>query len=364
MPYSDIGGMDAVMQHRRANPELLLPMDPTWPADLQNLIVRCFAPKSTRPDASELLKDKFIVHGLDIADNHWARPMSQHTATDEISNQLSDVLKNNEDEILAAWCAAIAETPSDAALATTYRKEIISLLKFIRMLLDSDNKSDGFKLEKVWAMLKELISDGVATEDEFTRARDFVIILKYLSLPKPPVTPEGSNDARENTHFLMKVIKKTEYFSKLPHTVWVCQTCLNDMIENTIRDILPSAKRKNTPYVDREISDGSGGVAVKAMMAKMDLILDHLNSAAPQSAIRRQGSRKVSDIPPKLWEFCEANGIGYEWAAVLAAQEITPALLKQSPPVLSRAELTDLGLPLGVVARLLPRPPSPVTLAI
>ena len=90
----------------------------------------------------------------------------------------------------------------------------------------------------------------------------------------------------------------------------------------------------------------------------------HLNSAAPQSAIRRQGSRKVSDIPPKLWEFCEANGIGYEWAAVLAAQEITPALLKQSPPVLSRAELTDLGLPLGVVATLLPRPPSPVTLAI
>ena len=108
------------------------------------------------------------MHGLDIADNHWARPMSQHTATDEISNQLSDVLKNNEDEILAAWCAAIAETPSDAALATTYRKEIISLLQFIRMLLDSDNKSDGFKLEKVrWAC------DGAVTRHSRHKWRFF-----------------------------------------------------------------------------------------------------------------------------------------------------------------------------------------------
>lgn len=356
MPYSDIGGMDALMEHRRANPKELLPMDPAWPAELRDFIVRCFAPKSTRPDASELLKDKFMLHGLDIANNHWARPMSQYTATNEISNQLADVLKEHEDEIVAAWCAAIAETPSDAALATTYREEIISLLQFIGDLLDSDNKTDPLKIDEVWAKLKALISDGVAPEDEFTRARDFVIILKYLSLPKPPVTAEGSNDARENTHFLMKVIKKTDYFSKLPHTVWVCETCLNDMIENTIRDILPSASKRYTPYRESDISEGSGGVAVKAMMLKMDQILDHLNSAAPQGrTLLRQKSHKNSDVRPELREFCEANGIGDEWAAVLAAQEITPALLKRDPPVLSRADLTELGIPLGVVATLLPR---------
>jgi len=70
-------------------------------------------------------------------------------------------------------------------------------------------------------------------------------------------------------------------------------------------------------------------------------------------AIRRPPRK--SYIRPELREFCVANDIAEEWAIILAANEITPALLKQQPPVLSRAELTGLGLPLGVVATLVPR---------
>ena len=72
MPYHGIGGMDSLMQHRLANPDTLLPMNEAWPADLRDFIVRCFAPRDTRPNASKLLKDKFILQGLDIANNNWA----------------------------------------------------------------------------------------------------------------------------------------------------------------------------------------------------------------------------------------------------------------------------------------------------
>ena len=49
---------------------------------------------------------------------------------------------------------------------------------------------------------------------------------------------------------------------------------LNNAIDSTIRDILPSASKRPRPTYD--ISEGVGGIATKEMMEKMDQILEYV----------------------------------------------------------------------------------------
>eukprot|EP00041_Stephanoeca_diplocostata_P024973 m.643728 g.643728 ORF g.643728 m.643728 type:complete len:1482 (+) comp22643_c0_seq28:255-4700(+) len=359
-PYKDAENEAELLAERNLNPQGSPMIPDEWPVDLKNFISACFRPKETRPTTTELQAFPLVAQGSKMTDD-WEEDL----LVQDLCESISLALRHNREHIIVGWKQRLAAEGEDR-LNEIYHEEQIQLLDILTELL----VEDSIPMAQVWQSLSNLVSSDVSARDQFNRARDFVTMLNAFEFPPPPTDAAASILARKKQHFLVPALRTSQLFVTHPHAVWEAANVVNDVVGRTINDILPAISReRKLEQQHGRSATGSNSMSRFSTRAEMDgenmplqdtsNIMQRLEELQNEVAFltsamapRPQSNVKPMTPAPVLYSYLQQCGVPdpKQYGKILQGHYITRDMLEAK--AVTRAELVEIGLPLGIAARL------------
>eukprot|EP00041_Stephanoeca_diplocostata_P036228 m.1310676 g.1310676 ORF g.1310676 m.1310676 type:complete len:1607 (-) comp24827_c0_seq2:31-4851(-) len=373
-PYQEAENLVELEERRKHNPQQHLPIATTWPVPLQEFLRACFLPSEQRPSAKTLLGTyDFVVAGA----NCKAMWVDDELGGADVASIVADAMLQSKSVIVDGWKRALLDTDTDgsnALLVQSYAVEIGMLVEILANLVHVE-KSDSTERLLAWEGLSNLMSgDNMSLQLQLNRARDILTILHHL-LP-PPDAVRGTSGRRPQVHFFFEVLRRAEAFQRKPHMLWEARDLFTSVIQLTINDIMPavsvhrkcatgslggassntwtlarmtslSMRRVDRPAVPLDLS------VVERKLQEVIASIQSLNTAHGRSRVGHAASDEVT-ASESLVSYLTALKVPNVrvHATILAKNCITSKQLEAG--MLSRKELMEIGLPLGVVCVLVP----------
>eukprot|EP00038_Savillea_parva_P002340 m.113478 g.113478 ORF g.113478 m.113478 type:complete len:1536 (+) comp10803_c0_seq1:348-4955(+) len=399
-PYHGATSVKQLIQARQ-HADATLPIDEEWPDVIREFLESCFSDPKLRPTSEALMEGDLVEDAVVILEREppglWDGDrvmtirseaaqamrdcMEQLKAEWQHTVEISNAKKGDDDDSIEGSGAARAPVHAQK------RDFDVLLPKIVEMLEDSYGKNmdinDGTYAD-LSAVSQELLgmsgSAPLTLDARFARALDVVNILSKLKIPSVPATLDDSAASRGNVHFVLKILWATPFFARYPHIMWVFRDLLNQTVEEMIREFVPlsTLNRSSRARADT-VSSGSRNVSrvqsdadrvgtpVGSRTAPTDLTevmakLDDVLRTVQQIAASRNSSSVVSadedasvEVDPGMISYLERKEVPQpvRHAITLTQACITPHQLQDNK--FTRDDLRSIGLPLGIVARLVPK---------